>query len=31
VSRLMEFCSMRELQNQTGHMVAIGRWSWPRS
>ena len=25
VSRLMEFCSLRELQNQTGHEV----WDWP--
>jgi DNA topoisomerase VI subunit B len=25
VSRLMEFCSLRELQNQTGHNV----WDWP--
>ena len=25
VSRLMEFCSERELQNQTGHSV----WEWP--
>jgi hypothetical protein len=25
VSRLMEFCSARELQNQTGHSL----WSWP--
>jgi hypothetical protein len=25
VSRLMEFCSLRELQNQTGHDV----WDWP--
>ncbi len=25
VSRLMEFCSERELQNQTGHSV----WDWP--
>jgi hypothetical protein len=25
VSRLMEFCSIRELQNQTGHSV----WDWP--
>ena len=25
VSRLMEFCSIRELQNQTGHDV----WDWP--
>lgn len=25
VSRLMEFCSLRELQNQTGHQV----WDWP--
>jgi hypothetical protein len=25
VSRLMEFCSIRELQNQTGHSV----WEWP--
>ena len=25
VSRLMEFCTMRELQNQTGHSV----YDWP--
>jgi hypothetical protein len=25
VSQLMEFCSLRELQNQTGHDV----WDWP--
>lgn len=25
VSRLMEFCSRRELQNQTGHSI----WEWP--
>ena len=25
VSRLMEFCSVRELQNQTGHSF----WDWP--
>jgi hypothetical protein len=25
VSRLMEFCSLRELQNQTGHST----WDWP--
>jgi hypothetical protein len=24
VSRLMEFCSLRELQNQTGH--SVGEW-----
>jgi hypothetical protein len=25
VSRLMEFCTLRELQNQTGHSI----WEWP--
>lgn len=30
VSRLMEFCTKRELQNQTGHRSMIGRWSCSR-
>ena len=31
VSRLMEFCTKRELQNQTGHRYMTGRWSSLRS